>query len=163
MTLDPLQPAGLGFLLLLAHAAWSDVRRRRIPNATVAGLLVLWLGAAFLGASFSWLDPGGALLLLLAGTLLWRRDLLGGGDVKLLAVVGLWLGGSGLLPLLLGSCLAAGVVALAQLALPRLTLVLSHTPLRHGLALLPSEPPVSLPFGLAVGVAAAALWLAPAL
>ena len=61
------------FGLVIAAAAWTDVRSRRIPN-----LLLLY--AAF---------PGGFLL---GPVFLFRLRLTGAGDVKLLAVAAAWAG-----------------------------------------------------------------------
>lgn len=103
----------------LLAVALADAWTRRLPNGLMA------LGA--LGAAAAWLDgaalaglggpsgPGqalawglGALVLAWPGQV-WGR--LGGGDVKLLAVLGLWLGPL-LLPVLLLALLSQGVHAL---------------------------------------------------
>jgi len=107
----------------LLLAAVSDIRTRRIPNVVVlAGMLSGLALQAFAPAgqglfAYGWggLGLGSALLGLLAGLGLFMPLYLlravGAGDVKLLAMVGVWLGpqlllGSTLLTLLAGGALA---------------------------------------------------------
>ncbi len=107
----------------LCSAVWSDVRERRIPNAVVAGgmvcgLLVHALSPAGDGLfSPAWGSPGlvHSLLGLLAGFGLFLPlhllRAIGAGDVKLMAMVGVWLGpklvfGAALLTLVAGGLLA---------------------------------------------------------
>ena len=74
------------FGLVIAAAAWTDVRSRRIPN-----LLLLY--AAFPGGFL--LGPVFPLRLILCTLLLYplfRLRLTGAGDVKLLAVAAAWAG-----------------------------------------------------------------------
>jgi prepilin peptidase CpaA len=103
---------------LLAHAAWTDLRWRRIANATCLSLVALW--PVFLAVS-----PGPprpiasiqvAVAILGVGALLWGKGWLGGGDVKLLAAVGLWAGPTHVLQFLLVTGLAGGVLGLLMLA-----------------------------------------------
>lgn len=107
--------AALG--LLSVSAVWWDLRERRIPDAlTLAGCLVaLGLRA---------LDGSGALLIGLGGLMLgflfalpfFLAGGLGGGDLKLLAAVGAFLGPERLLVALLATALAGGLVAVAASA-----------------------------------------------
>jgi prepilin peptidase CpaA len=114
----------------LLGAVWFDVRERRIPNKIVAGGMLCGLvlqTLAPLGSGlfeFSWggLGPWQALLGLAAGLALFMPlhllRAVGAGDVKLLAMVGTWLGpqlllGATLLTLLAGGLLAV-VVMLAS-------------------------------------------------
>lgn len=107
------------FLLcaLLACAVWHDVRRRRIPNGLVfdgalAALLlhaVLTPAGGGLGvpASLAGMALGLALLLPM-----YMLRALGAGDVKLMAMVGAFLGPQQLLSATLLTLLAGGVLAL---------------------------------------------------
>ncbi len=105
----------IGILIgLLAVATWYDVRSHRIPNTLV---LTGWIAGILLSA---WLHgytgivnavEGGALgLLALLPFYLMRT--LGAGDVKLMAVVGVFLGSADVLMAILGTFLAGGVMAL---------------------------------------------------
>lgn len=122
---------GLGGLLLLA--VWQDVTRRRIPNKLVlAGLLIGFavhlllprgdgLFASLPGSIGILASLGGAALALVLLLPMYALGTLGAGDVKLMAVVGAWLGplpaaGAILLTMLAGGVLALGV-ALVQGAL----------------------------------------------
>ena len=123
------------FMLLLVVAAGDDLRELRIPNGIVAALAAVWivwrialaathpedalvpalsvadglLGALVLG--------GGLLAVTLAFEALTGRRAMGGGDVKLMAAVGLFLGVEGGLICLLTACLVSLLLALL---LPRL-------------------------------------------
>src|SRR5262249_9758879 len=97
--------AGLGIA-----AVW-DLRSRRLPNVIVLGLLLLGLilravagGPAAMGAgALGALAGGAALLLPLA--MHW----VGGGDVKLLAACGMWLGPVRVLEATLAGLVLAGI------------------------------------------------------
>ncbi|MDB5685889.1 MAG: peptidase prepilin type [Rhizorhabdus sp.] len=103
----------------LAGAALSDIRRRRIPNmlcVLIAGLaLPYWIAA----------DPDiwQRLLIQLALcgiatfvlALLFARGMLGGGDVKLIVALLIWLPPKVALSTILLIAMAGGVVAIAML------------------------------------------------
>lgn len=109
----------LGFGALLLAASCFDVLKLRIPNVIPLGLLVLFALEIVFGTSLP--APSGHLLamaLALAILLpLFALDMLGGGDVKLLAVVALWLGMSKLAPLLILVGIAGGIFALLWLTI----------------------------------------------
>ena len=108
-------------LALLAFAAWWDLRVHRIPNALPLAVVALWLGASALGASgppLAGFATGATLLA--AGIAVWRFGWLGGGDVKLIAALGLWAGPANVDALLLGTALAGGGLALAAYACAKL-------------------------------------------
>ncbi len=97
---------------ILAIAAASDVRHRRIPNWTVLALIALFavMAIAFGGRGFvSALVAAGIALVISVG--LYALRLIGAGDSKLLTAVALF-AGLGYLPLLvLATALAGGVIA----------------------------------------------------
>lgn len=111
--------------LLLLAAAWCDWRRQRIPNALVLPGCVLAItmhallpaGDGFVGILPGALGFGGALAGMAIGLLaLMPLYLLGGmgaGDVKLLAMVGAFLGPAHFGRALLAILLAGGVLAIA--------------------------------------------------
>ncbi|MEI9422779.1 prepilin peptidase [Mesorhizobium sp. Cs1299R1N1] len=87
---------------LLARIGWLDFTTQKISNRDVLLLLCLGLGSLLLLSlqSGSWWDMGlsalAGLLLFLALFPFWLLRKIGAGDVKLLAVVPLLIGGSGL-------------------------------------------------------------------
>ena len=113
----------LAVLLLLA--VYHDVRSRRIPNRLVlagalAGLLLNTLlppGAGLLtaapGALGFWPALGGLALGLALLMPMYAIKALGAGDVKLMAMVGAFVGPHSIFFCLLSSLLAGGVLALA--------------------------------------------------
>ncbi|MCY4012156.1 MAG: prepilin peptidase [Gammaproteobacteria bacterium] len=109
-----------GAAALAAVAAWTDWRRRVVPNAVPVALAGLWLLAGAGGWAALGVDPlaavvcGGAALVfgLVGHALGW----IGAGDGKLLAALALWLG-----PVDAGFALLAASVLLAALLTPVLT------------------------------------------
>jgi prepilin peptidase CpaA len=111
----------LGAVLLAVVAAWTDFRRRRIPNwLTVSGMLVGVVANVALngwsGLKTSLLGAGLGLLLLLPFVLLRS---LGAGDWKLAGALGAFTGPVLLMDLLLGSVFVAGVMAVALIIYKR--------------------------------------------
>ena len=125
------------FLGGLADAALSDFRRYLIPNRDA---LILLAGFAL----YAWardLTPveimshlGAAAVLFVVGALLFALRVWGGGDVKLLAAVGLWTGFYGLPRLLLVMCLTGGMLSLVLLIWRRRTSV-SINAVPYGIAI----------------------------
>src|SRR5690606_35662753 len=102
------------FLLLVAAAAWLDVRTGRIPNLlTVGGLAAALALRALLGPDPVLPGLAGAGIALAFGLPLFALRGLGGGDVKLLAAVGAFLGPGRLIMALLAAGVAGGVLAVA--------------------------------------------------
>ncbi len=105
-----------GFAALMIAAAVIDFRRLVIPNTLVIALCALWplhvgsLRGGDLSATVE--SIAGAALVLIAGSALFARGLVGGGDVKLLAAASLWTGPGGVVRLLLATALIGGVLAL---------------------------------------------------
>lgn len=126
MTSHPI-PVALPLLVLgisLGAAVWHDVRSRRIPNRVVlagtAGALLLHVflpaGAGLfrppsggMGVLFSLAGFATGLLLLLP---FYAMRTLGAGDVKLMAMVGAFIGPFGVMGATLLSMLAGGILAL---------------------------------------------------
>ncbi len=137
--LAPLLPA-LVLGALLALALWHDLRSRRIPHLVVllgalAGLALNALlapGAGLLRAPFGGLGAPAALAGLgvgLAALLpMYLLRAMGAGDVKLMAMVGAFLGPRAALDATLWTLLAGGALALAAaLWSGRLPALLSNT------------------------------------
>jgi prepilin peptidase CpaA len=114
----------LPLLLLLAAVVWEDVRFQRIPNHLVfwgAGAGVLLNGLMHEGMGFVSQLPGGVGVVNSAGGLAiglgallpmyWLRAM-GAGDVKLMAMVGAFLGVDDVLGAVLCTFLAGGILSL---------------------------------------------------
>ncbi|ESY95304.1 prepilin peptidase [Mesorhizobium australicum] len=113
---------------LLARIAWLDFTTQKISNRDVLLLLCLGIGSLLLLSlqSRSWWDIGlsavAGVLLFLALFPFWLLRKIGAGDVKLLAVVPLLIGGSGLTVfslLLMVFALATALVVKNPLLLPQ--------------------------------------------
>ncbi len=102
--------------VLLLVAAYIDVRRFIIPNWINASLLALGLLFALSVSDFSWMiNLGIGATVFLCGALLYQFRLLGGGDVKLLAVMSFWAGSANLFPLLFIMAVVGGGLSLIYL------------------------------------------------
>lgn len=154
-----------------AVAVWCDLRERRIPNRLTIPACVAALG---LRALLGWDPLTAGLLGLGAGFLvalpIFALGGLGGGDVKLVAAVGAFVGPSALVPTLLVAAIAGGLLALAFAVRERAlgatldntgrlmnTLLSGHAPKRTldtpGALAIPYALPIAL--GAMVGCAAA--------
>ncbi|GGE81548.1 A24 family peptidase [Massilia psychrophila] len=111
-------------LLLLAAAAVSDYRTFRIPNLLTGGgilfaLVYNTLVAPAMHADWTW-APAGMLLGFGAMLPMYALRIMGAGDVKLMAMVGAFLGAAATVTALLFCVVTAGVAALAWSAHHRL-------------------------------------------
>src|SRR5262245_5977142 len=109
-----LSPLGAGLL----GAIVVDLKTRRVPNAISGFVLVSGLGvnAYVNGARGVGSGLAAAVIVLLALFVPWRARGLGGGDVKLAAATGAWIGLSKLVWFGLTPAVAGGVVAAIGLA-----------------------------------------------
>lgn len=115
-------------LWLLLFACWNvvliynDLRYRRVPNTLIVlGFVaqLLWLAAAAFVPGWmypprftGWLMSGAGFLAAFLFLPLWGRRLMGAGDVKAIAILGLLLGLAPLVPVLVLASLLAGLHAL---------------------------------------------------
>ena len=99
---------------LLAWAAIQDLRTFTIPNWLCASVAVLFIAHALSTPhTVSWIDSLIAcFVMFLAGIALFAANLMGGGDVKLMAALGLWTGLESIMQFLLITSLAGGALAL---------------------------------------------------
>ncbi len=130
--------------VILLVAAFVDIRHRRIPNSLV--VLGLVLGSSAQLWTHGWpgliqglLGAGAALIVLIAP---FALRTLGGGDVKLAMVVGVWTNVSTSLSIVLLTAALTGIVA----ALLWLKLYFR-----------PSETPPKIPVAVPLGIVAIAL------
>jgi|GEM_PF-6116847 len=102
------------FSLAFAHIACTDWTRREIGSKPLLAMLICGIAACFLPGCDWPYRLGGSLGLALFGLLLWIKCQVkpGGGDIKLLPVLALYLGLPGLLPVLL---LATAMIGLSSL------------------------------------------------
>ena len=110
------------FPFAMAYAAASDLLTMRIANSVSLGLVAAFLVIALIAgmpAQEMLLHLAVGAALLLAGMLLFSLNLVGGGDAKLLAAAGLWIGYDQLVPFLLYVTIFGGALALLLLAYRR--------------------------------------------
>lgn len=124
------QVVSLGYLILILFLATRfDLKERRIPNQVI---LVGLAGAATLAASGGLPTLGAAALGLVVTlalfTPIYFLGWLGGGDIKLIALVGGFFGLEQIFPVVLFITLAGGALSLIYLSLSRLGLVDPRVP-----------------------------------
>jgi prepilin peptidase CpaA len=112
--LQLLSLAPLGAMLVIA--AVIDWRERRIPNWLTVVMVTSGIAGSFLGGRVA--APGQAMLGMLVGFaipfILFAMGALGGGDVKLLAGVGAWLGPIIVIKIFLAAAIVGMVIVLVQ-------------------------------------------------
>lgn len=157
--LTPVSPHSFvvfGFLGLLAWAVISDLRSLRIPNRISLAIVCLYPVHVLLSPSP--VDWTGALLVA-AGvfavtTVFFAFRWMGGGDVKLFAATGLWMGPQGILGFLFVTALAGGLLALILRKEVRTVLAYAADSLgQKGLRDTFLENAV--PYGIAIGIGGA--------
>jgi prepilin peptidase CpaA len=132
--------------LLLVAACWFDLRSRVIPNEL--NLAVALLAIPFWWASGLALWPDAAVQLGVAAlvfglfALAFAIGAMGGGDVKLIGAIALWLPWQAVLAVLVIMSIAGGALTLVML-------------IRHRLA--SREAPLEIPYGVAIAVGG--LWV----
>jgi prepilin peptidase CpaA len=106
-----------GYLTMLGLAALKDIRERRIPNALTGALAALYPVYVLVSPTpVAWLAALGlAALVFVVGLGLFARELIGGGDVKLLAALSLWAGPEQFVWFILVTTLTGGVLSLISL------------------------------------------------
>ena len=106
-----------GFLTLLGLAAFKDICERRIPNRLTGALVALYPVYVLVSPTpVAW--PAAIALaaaVFVVGLVLFRWELIGGGDVKLLAALSLWAGPDQFVWFILVTTLAGGALSLLSL------------------------------------------------
>ena len=134
------------FLAILAWAACSDAASFKIPDTASIGLLLLYpLHVLTSPVATGWPAAIGiAAAVFTVGLILFARGIWGGGDVKLLTAVALWSGPHAIIPVLMVTAMAGGVLALlagAMLYVQRWRAAAENAPAVAGMP---------LPYGVAI-------------
>jgi prepilin peptidase CpaA len=105
---------------IVTWAAISDLRSNIIPNSANVALFVLWTGWVVSGAEVQvGYSIGIGTATFLVGAILFHFNQMGGGDVKLLTVLGIWAGPAEALPFLLQVAIAGGALTMVWIAYGR--------------------------------------------
>lgn len=136
--------------ILLIAAAAEDAARLKISNITCLGVFAAAIVAmALAGVEVAvWQNALVFAVLLAGGTLLFAAGKMGGGDVKLLASVGLWCSLNSALTLLPAVFISGGLLALAIL----LGRVVAPARAAERVAIL--KPGSGIPYGIAIAAGA---------
>ena len=106
-----------GVLITLGLAAFKDISERRLPNRLTGALAALYPVYVLVSPTpVAWPAALGlAFVVFVIGLGLFARELIGGGDVKLLAVLSLWAGPEQFVWFMLVTTLAGGALSLLAL------------------------------------------------
>ena len=152
MNLIPNSPTWLVVLLFAAlmGAAIEDFVRLKISNITCLFVLVTALIAMGLNGFplALWENAVVFLVLLAAGTPLFAAGKMGGGDVKLLACLGLWVNINAGVWLLASSLIAGGILAIIYILVR----------LRRGIGLGKKYQSKGIPYGIAIAAGASLIF-----
>jgi prepilin peptidase CpaA len=162
-----------GFLIMLGLAAFKDICERRIPNRLTGALAALYPVYVLVSPTpVAWPAAVGlAFVVFVIGLGLFARELIGGGDVKLLAVLSLWAGPEQFVWFMLVTALAGGALSLFSLWYRRWGGVIEAHLAALGLATTSGRVPVSteapaggstarsatLPYGVAIAAGGIAI------
>ncbi len=143
----------LYIIFSLCAVMWSDITRFRIPNWLVGGMLLAYGIACYL-VPMPWISGLQVMgIVFVGGYILFVLNLMGGGDVKLLAACALWVGMAQVADYLALVALIGGAFAvLVWVARKVLALVLADK-------LLPRILKNGEPIAYGVPISLAFLWL----
>ncbi|MBW8073642.1 MAG: hypothetical protein GJU77_08205 [Ferrovum sp.] len=115
MTVNALESLILG--CVLAVAMWTDIRFRRVSNAWLGLGLVAYVILSYYFGPDPWTALKGGLLGMLIFLPFYWLGGMGAADIKLLGLVGIYLGPQGVLYSALYTALAGGALAVLALVL----------------------------------------------
>ena len=132
--------------LLLIAAAVQDATSMRISNMLSLAILLVGISVMIVhGLRWPMWQNGALVLLFLAvGTLIFGTGLLGGGDVKLLAAVGIWFRFADGLWLVVAVSISGGVLAIVMIVGRRVLASARGVPVKRGM----------IPYGVAIAAGA---------
>lgn len=148
----------LVFPILVIVAGVKDVTSYTIPNWISLALLASFpLAALALGMPLAALGLQAAVgvIALIAGMAMFAAGWIGGGDAKLFAAAGLWLGWPAILPYAAYTGIAGGALAVILLGL-RSSPVRSFVPSGPAWFARLAQPGENVPYGLAIAIGALA-------
>jgi prepilin peptidase CpaA len=133
-------------IVLLLIAGWTDIRSRTIPNEVNLAIALLAIGWWFICGLSLWPAIGiriaVALVVFAIFALMFALRMMGGGDVKMIAALALWLPFTSLMTMLTVMALSGGIITLFLLA-------------RHRWR--PNENKPQVPYGIAIAIGG--LWV----
>jgi prepilin peptidase CpaA len=143
---------------IVTWAAISDLTSTRIPNTANAAILALWIGWAIVNPDAAPLYSFGiGIGLFIGGAVLFHFKLMGGGDVKFLAVLGLFAGPQQIFLFLICVSLFGGLLCILAILQSRQWItvpVITLATTTHGKR--------TVPYGVAIAASAyimiASLW-----
>jgi len=147
--------AKLFFAAVMIWAAGSDLTTMTIPNRIVMVLLVGFVILAPLTDVQMFQAAAGGTIALLISFILFSRGWIGGGDAKLVAVAGLWIGADQLGLFLLTTSLFGAILTLAVLMFRAVTLQPYLSDLTWVARL--HRPGGGIPYGVAIAGAGCAV------
>lgn len=137
---------GILLAVLLLMGAWTDIKTRTISNELNAAIALLGVAFWFVAGDAIWPDIAVriavALGLFAVCAVLFMLRMMGGGDVKMIAALALWLPFKALAAMLTVMALAGGVIALFLLIRQRWR---------------PNADRPELPYGVAIAIGG--LWV----
>ena len=145
------------FIFAVCLAALEDMRVFKIPNWTSAAVAIAFVPYYLL---HSWLFPIGMHLIIAAAifgitVVFWKLKLIGGGDVKLLTAVGLWLGPDLALSFMILMTVASLAIAIVLLVVRKWGSVLyAYATPRPVLRMLAIAETGRCPYALPIAIAA---------
>lgn len=114
---------GILLAVLLLMAAWTDIRTRTISNELNAAIALLAVAFWWVAGDALWPDIairiGVALLIFVVFAVLFMLKMMGGGDVKMIAALALWLPFQPLMAMLTVMALAGGAITIFLLVRQR--------------------------------------------
>ena len=148
MNLFELAPSWLAWVLaaLLLAAAGEDAVRLKISNLLCLSVLLAAIAAMVISGFEAdvWQNLLVFAALLAGGTFLFGRGLFGGGDVKLLAALGLWCNLGAAVAMLSGVFISGGILAIVVLA------VRTFAPAAAAERIVILKPKGGIPYGVAI-------------